>query len=303
MDAIDTSVPHAARRYNYWLGGKDNFAADRASGDAIAQAYPGVILDARANRAWMTRVVHTLAEHYAVRQFIDLGVGLPLDPNVHETAQLVDPSCRVLYVDNDTLVMTHARALLTGTDEGTTDYAECDITDPAVVLAAAKKTLDFDQPIAVLAIAVLHFITDDQQAHDIIDQLSAALPGGSYLAVSHFTVDYLDERTARKIEGRVTKAADGPFRPRTRGQFAAFVAGRPLLDPGICLVDQWRPDPRLLEASELEVAGGVHANVYAAVARIDRTGGFGRVNGPFPDGREPAASRDKGLGRHDGGHR
>jgi hypothetical protein len=299
MNTIDTGVAHPARRYNYWLGGKDHFFADRASGDAITAAYPGVIRDAQANRAWMSRLVHSLADHYAVRQFIDLGVGMPFYPNVHQIAQLVDPSCRVVYVDNDPLVMTHARALLTSTNQGATGCAEVDITDTAAVLAVAKETLDFDQPIAVLAIAVLHFITDDQQAHDIIHHLAAALPDRSYLAISHFTVDHLDNPTAHKIEELA--ATDGPFRPRTRDQIAAYVAGRSLLDPGICLVDQWHPELRLPGAPEPEMAGRVHANVYAAVARVDRTSGFSQAGGPFPDGHELAARRGQGLDWHSGG--
>jgi hypothetical protein len=177
-----------------------------------------------------------------------------------------------VYVDNDPLVMVHARALLTSTSEGTTAYAELDVTNPALVLGKAKESLDFDQPIAVLAIALLHFITDDQQASDIIDQLSVALCDGSYLAVSHFTVDSLDELIASKIEKRAANVTDGAFRSRTREQFTTFVAGNPLLDPGICWVDQWRPDPWLLATGALG-SGLDHANVYAAVARIDRVAG------------------------------
>lgn len=259
---LDISRPHPARRYNYWLGGKDNFQADRDSGDAIADDYPQVIVDALANRQFMNRAVHYLAAEAGVTQFLDIGAGLPVHPNVHDTAQATNPACRVLYVDNDPIVMAHARALLTGTPQSTIAYVEADMHDTGRVLADAKTVLDFDQPIAVLIIAVLHFVEDNHPAHQIVNRLVDAVPPGSFLAVTHFTTDGIDEATRQKIEQRLGHGQDGTFRPRSFAEFEQFF-DRPdltLVDPGICSVAQWRPDL---------VTGSWYASVYAGVARKD----------------------------------
>lgn len=253
---IDVSVAHPARRYNYWLGGKDHFAADRASGDAIAREYPQVKTDAVENRRWVQRVTRYLAE-MGMRQFIDIGVGLPLDPNVHDIAQGINPYTRVLYVDNDPLVMSHARALLTSTLEGRTDYAEIDVRQPDEVLHAAEGMLDFHQPIAVLMVALVHFIPDDAQAYHIVHTLVDGLPDGSVLALSQSTADGLPRHTQKTIAD--LSAAHGPFRARSREQFERFFSGLTLLDPGITRITQWHPD---------EATGD--ANVYGALARKGR---------------------------------
>jgi hypothetical protein len=260
---IDSTVAHVARRYNYWLGGKDNYEADRRSGDAIAKAYPQVVADARANRAWMHRVVRCLAGEHGVTQFFDVGVSLPVEPNVHEIAQAIDPAARVVYVDNDPLVMSHARALLTGTPEGATGYAEVDMHDTARMLAEAKDVLDFTKPIAVLFCAVLHFVDDDEAAYELVTRTLDGLPQGSYLVISNFTHDGIGLWRRWKIARLMKKQPqDGRIRPRTRRQFTKFFDGLELVKPGVRFVSDWRMD--LAEPHERPAQ---RAHVYGAVAR------------------------------------
>jgi hypothetical protein len=261
---IDTTVAHSARRYNYWLGGKDHFGADRESGDRIAAAYPQVVMDARANRAWMRRVVRYLAGEQGVRQFIDFGVGLPVEPNLHEIVQGINPTSRIMYVDNDLLVMVHARALLQSAPQGATAYAEVDMHDTVKVLAEAKDLLDFDQPIAVLYCAVLYFVEEDQQAYDLVARSLNGLAAGSYIAISNFTLDGVSSWRRRKIAELIEKQPrDGQIRPRTRKEFARFFDGLYLVGPGIRLVSDWRLD--LAEDSDSKSPPSAH--VYGAVAR------------------------------------
>ena len=260
---IDTTVAHPARRYNYWLGGKDNFAADRASGDRIAKAYPRVVTDAWASRGWMRRVARYLTDEQGVRQFIDVGVGLPVAPNLHEIVQGINPTARIMYVDNDPLVMSHARALLNSAPQGATAYAEVDMHDTAKVLAEAKDLLDFDLPIAVLYCAVLHFVDDDQQAYDLVARTLNGLPSGSYVAISNFTHDGLGPLARWKIARlKKKRPADGQIRPRTRAQFTRFFDGLDLLHPGVRLVTDWRMDLGAEHEQQSKVA-----HVYGAVAR------------------------------------
>jgi hypothetical protein len=259
---VDNGKPHPARRYNYWLGGKDNFAADRVSGDAIANEYPQIIIDAAENRDWTHRVVRYLATEHGVRQFLDIGAGIPLTSGLHRIAQEADPAARIVYVDNDRLVMVHARALLTGTPQGRTAYALVDMRDPDALLKHPEvaDTLDFDRPIAVLYAAVLHFVEDDAQAYKIVRQVIDELPPGSFLAVSNFTTDGLDDTVRDLIEQRIAAGRDGPFRPRSLAEFTRFFDGLTLIDPGICPVSEWRPGPAGVKAI---------AAVYGAVARKD----------------------------------
>src|SRR5215468_2074938 len=183
---LDTSVAHPARRYNYWLGGKHNFAADRASGDAVAASFPAIRTEARENRAFLRRAVTFLTEEAGVRQFLDIGTGLPADDNTHEVAQRLAPKSRVVYVDNDPLVMVHARALLTGgSGVGHMDYVEADARTPDMILQAAARTLDFGQPIALMLVAVMQFIPDSDDPYGIVARLVGALAPGSYLVMSH----------------------------------------------------------------------------------------------------------------------
>src|ERR1700753_1177750 len=182
---IDTSVAHIARVYDYWLGGKDNFSADREAGDEAVQAYPQLVSSVRANRAFLARTVRFLAGEVGIRQFLDVGTGIPSASNTHEVAQAIAPETRVVYADNDPLVLAHARALLRGTPEGRTAYLDADVRDPDAILAAAADVLDFSQPVAVMLVAVLHFVSEEEDPAGIVNRLMAGLPPGSSLTISH----------------------------------------------------------------------------------------------------------------------
>ena len=262
MGEIDTSVPHPARRYNYWLGGKDHFAADRESGDQIAAAFPIVVELARANRAFQRRCVSYLAEQ-GVRQFLDVGTGLPAPDNTHEIAQRADPAARVVYVDNDPIVMTHARALMTGDPRGRTAYLEADVRDPAAILShpALRETLDLTRPVGLLLIAVLHFVHDDDQAAASVRALLGALPAGSYLAISHGTMDF---STAEGIDAYEKMFAAGrtDVRARSRPAFREFFDGTGLVEPGIVAVSDWRAEDQPAQRPVTSDLG-----IYAAVGK------------------------------------
>ena len=173
---IDTSVAHSARVHDYWLGGKDNFAADRAAGDAVMAAYPGIVMSVRANRAFLARAVRFLAAEAGIRQFLDIGTGIPAANNTHEVAQSVAPSCRVVYVDYDPVVLLHAEALLTSPPQGAVDYIDADLRAPQAILAQAAKVLDFSQPVAVMLIAIMHLIVDADDPYRLVSELMAAVP-------------------------------------------------------------------------------------------------------------------------------
>jgi O-methyltransferase involved in polyketide biosynthesis len=214
---IDTEHPHPARRYDYWLGGKDNFAADRDSGDRIAEVFPSIRTAVRENRRFLHRVVAYLAAEAGIRQFIDIGAGIPTRPTVHDLAQAIDPTCRVAYVDNDPMVLAHARALMTSSLEGVTAYVQADLRDPEAILAdpALTAAIDFTRPVAVLMIAVLHFLEDADRPEQVVARLLRALPAGSHLAVSHATLDPLPvEARARLRELAASGAGNGTFRFR-----------------------------------------------------------------------------------------
>ncbi|MEV6927220.1 SAM-dependent methyltransferase [Dactylosporangium sp. NPDC051485] len=257
---IDTSVPHPARRYNYWLGGKDNFAADRESADAIEQKFPGMRAGVRANRDVLGRMTRYLAAEAGIRQFLDIGTGLPTEDNTHEVAQRIAPDSRVLYVDNDPLVMAHARALLTSSGEGVTNYIEADLRDPQAILSAPqlRNTLDLNQPVALMLIAVLHFISGPGEARTIVKRLLDELPSGSYLAATHFTLDFLPEHE-RAAYQQMLDAGLSDVWPRDRAEFTALFDGLELVDPGVALVSQWRPedasDP--VDPSRISIWAGV----------------------------------------------
>src|SRR5580700_5135422 len=177
--ALDTSVAHSARVHDYWLGGKDNFAADREAGDAVMEAYPGIVMSVRENRAFLARAVRFLTAEAGIRQFLDIGTGVPASGNTHEVAQSAAPQCRVVYVDYDPVVLTHARALLTSAPEGATDYIDADLRDPSKIIQEAARTLDFSQPVAVMLIAIMHLIVDADDPYGIVGRLMAAVPAGS----------------------------------------------------------------------------------------------------------------------------
>ncbi|GIM94396.1 SAM-dependent methyltransferase [Paractinoplanes toevensis] len=258
MNELDTSVVHSARRYNYWLGGKDNFAVDRESGDAITKIYPQIIPDVRGNREWMHRGVRHVVADLGITQIVDIGVGIPMEPNVHEVAQRLNPAARVVYVDNDPLVMTHARALMTSTAQGATAYVDADMRDTDRILAAARETLDFTRPVAVLLVAVLHFIEDLAEAQQIVARLAAGLPAGSVVAISHFTRDGIDDPLIEaSIDNAAGSAAHGPFAARTVAEVNELltVGGLTLLEP-VVEVNQWRPDEQT-KKEQVNVHGGL----------------------------------------------
>lgn len=263
---LDTSVPHPARRYDYWLGGKDNFAADRTSGDAIAAAWPAIRIGALENRAFLRRAVTFLAKEAGIRQFLDIGTGLPTANNTHQVAQAITPESRVVYVDNDPLVLVHARALLTSAPEGATAYVDADLREPEKILndPDTRRTLDFSQPIALLLIAVLHFIPDEADPYGLVARLVDALPDGSYLAMTHFTFDPLPPEALARLKAVPTDGETFRQQARSKEEFGRFFAGTELLAPGIVSTSEWRadnePQPRPAAA---DVA------VYGAVARVN----------------------------------
>ena len=241
---IDSTAAHMARRYNYWLGGKDNFAADRESGDAIAAIFPGIVTAAVENRRFLQRAVRFLAEQCGIRQFLDIGTGLPATDNTHEVAQAIAPGSRIVYVDNDPLVLVHARALLTSSPEGRTAYIDADVRDPQTILAddTLKATLDLSQPVAVLLVAVLHFVPDDDQAYAAVRALMDAMSAGSYLVVSHASGDLLEpDRVAALARDGYVGSGDTTL--RGQAQVARFFDGLDMVPPGLQVVSEWRLDP------------------------------------------------------------
>jgi S-adenosyl methyltransferase len=261
-DPIDTTVAHPARRYNYWLGGKDNFAADRASGDEFLRHFPWIPVGVRANRAFLQRVVRYLTAEAGVHQFLDIGTGLPTADNTHEVAQRITPESRIVYVDNDPLVLVHARALLRGTPEGRTAYLQADLREPGLILEHPElaKTLDLTQPVALMIIAVFHFVPGENAARPIVDRLMSALPSGSYLAVSHVTQDFMppDQLAAHDS---LAKAGRSDYWLRGRDEFSALFEGLDLVEPGIVPVSEWRPEPGAAVPDPSDVG------VWGAVAR------------------------------------
>jgi hypothetical protein len=261
---IDTTVAHPARRYNYWLGGKDHFAADRASGDQIAAVWPGVRTAALENRRFLGRVVGHLVGECGIRQFLDVGTGIPAPGNTHEVAQAVARDSRVVYVDNDPIVLAHARALTTSDPEGATAYIDADLRRPATILDhPALDLLDLERPVALLLIAVLHFLTPDDDPGALVRHLVERLPSGSYLALTHFTFDFMPPELSRGLETARGSGSHGAFQPRSREQVAAFLDGLDLIEPGLVSVTDWRPrdEPR-------PGASAAEASVFGALARV-----------------------------------
>ena len=239
---IDSTVPHSARIWNYWLGGKDNYAIDRLAGDQTIAVLPEIVDIARASRGFLARVVRYLAADAGIRQFLDIGTGLPTADNTHEVAQRVAPESRVVYVDNDPLVLTHARALLIGSPEGATDYIDADARDVDTILHGAAATLDFTRPVAITMLGILPFIGDDDVAKGIVRRLLAAVPAGSYLAITHSTSEVSGERVIEAVR-QWNEVAPTPYRLRSPGQIAAFFEGLELIEPGLVPCPRWRPDP------------------------------------------------------------
>jgi hypothetical protein len=260
-DRLDTTTAHPARRYNYWLGGKDHFAADRASGDAIEAAMPSIRLMAMENRMFLGRAVRYLAQQ-GIRQYLDIGTGIPAPGNTHEVAQSIVPTARTVYVDNDPIVLNHARALLTSAPTGSNAYLDADLRQPESILTHPDlhATLDFTKPVALLLVAVLHFIRDDEDPQGIVRKLIGALPSGSYVVVSHSTWEYQPPEVIAQL---TASNQDGRFTARTGRQVAALLDGLEFVEPGLVSVSRWRADdaPQPRPSIEDVSCNGVVAHV------------------------------------------
>jgi hypothetical protein len=237
---FDPLVPNPARVYGYWLGGKDHYLADRLAAREVMARRPQVVAGARANRGFLARVVRYLVAECGIRQFVDIGTGLPARGNTHEIAQAVAPDCRIVYIDNDPLVLVHARALLTSTPEGSCDYIEADVRDTSAVVAGAGQTLDFTRPVAVLMLAVLHFVTDADGPAAIIATLASTLAPGSYLVISHLTGDFAPGPVTAAVNA-YNALVSAPLIARSHAQVSALLAGLPLVPPGVVPLTEWRP--------------------------------------------------------------
>ncbi|MGH3245959.1 MAG: SAM-dependent methyltransferase [Trebonia sp.] len=241
--AFDVTVANQARIYDYYLGGKDNYEADRAAVDAILEVAPGFAFSARANRAFLGRAVRYFTAEAGIRQFLDIGTGIPTAGNTHQVAQAVAPESRVVYVDYDPIVLAHARALLASHESGATEYIDADLRDTGTILGQAAKLLDFTRPVAVTLLLILHVIPDSDDPHAIVTRLMDALPSGSYLAVSHLGADLLDDDTTKSFNNITRDQSQQQYIGRTREEMARFFTGLDLIDPGIVRVEQWHPDP------------------------------------------------------------
>ena len=237
---LDTSTAHPARVYDYWLGGKDNFAADREAGEQALKAYPQLAEAVRSNRAFLARAVGFLTGPAGVRQFLDIGTGIPSADNTHEVAQREAPDSRIVYVDNDPIVLLHAQTLLRSTAAGACDYIQADLRDPARILSEAGRTLDFGQPVALMLLAILQFIPDDADPWGLVAQLMAPLPPGSYLVVSHPTDDFNPNRQGESIQRYNERVAEQATL-RGHDETVRFFAGLELVEPGVVAVAKWRP--------------------------------------------------------------
>ena len=240
---LDTRHAHSARVYNYWLGGQDNFAADREAAEQAIAANPGIVTDVRANRAFLVRVVRYLAAECGVRQFLDIGSGLPTQSNTHQVAQAVAPDARIVYADNDPIVLSQAQTLLSSTPAGACDYVEADLRDPAAILRAASATLDFGEPVALMLLIILHLIPDSDDPYGIVARLVGAMPAGSYLVLAHPASDIRAAEMAEMTK-RVNQRMSGPAATmRDRAAITRFFGGLELLEPGVVQPQQWRPEP------------------------------------------------------------
>jgi hypothetical protein len=254
---FDTSVANQARVYDYLLGGKDNYAADRAAAEAVLKIAPNTRFTARANRAFLARAVRYLVREAGIRQFLDTGTGIPTSGNVHEVAQAIAPDTRVVYVDYDPIVLAHARALLNSHDAGATDYIDSDLRDTDAILSHAGRLLDLTRPAAVTLVSILHAIPDADDPYAIVARLMSALPSGSYLAVSHMASDILDESTQQGLEGATGRLIQQQLTYRSREQVARFFEGTQIVEPGIVRVEQWHPAPGAAYAGKSFLWSGV----------------------------------------------
>ena len=256
---FDTSVAHQARMYDYRLGGKDNYAADRRATEAAYKVWPDMAFAARANRAFLGRVVRYLAGEAGIRQFLDIGTGIPTAGNTHEVAQGIAPASRVVYVDYDPVVLAHARALLTSDEAGATEYIDADLRDTGTILTQAQRLLDFKKPVAVTLISILHAVPDADDPHAIVAMLMDAVPSGSYLAISHTGSDLIDRKRLESLENALRGKMRQQMAWRTQDEVARFFEGMDLVEPGLVLAEDWRPDPGAGDTRR--------SSVWAAVGR------------------------------------
>ncbi len=254
---FDIGVAHQARMYDYVLGGKDNYAADREAVEAGLKAWPDMAFSMRANRAFLGRAVRYLAGRAGVRQFLDIGTGIPTSGNTHEVAQSIAPETRVVYVDYDPVVLAHARALLDSNEAGATEYIDADLRDTDLILGRAAELLDFAKPVAVTLLAVLHVIPDVDDPYAIVAKVMGAVPPGSYLALSHSASDLFDQETKDSFRSVVDRMVQQQYTPRSREQVARFLAGMDMVEPGLVPVEEWRPEPGTDNTRKSRVWGAV----------------------------------------------
>jgi S-adenosyl methyltransferase len=237
---INTNIPQTARIWNYWLGGKDNFPVDRQVGDQVLEAFPAIVENARASRAFLARAVRYLAGEAGIRQFLDIGTGLPTANNTHQVAQSVAPESRIVYVDNDPIVLVHARALLTSSPQGVTAYVDADLRDPDTILQQAGRTLDFSQPVAIMLMGILGHIADDDEALSIVKRLLGGVPSGSYLTMNDGSDTSEEVVEAARIWNQ---SANPTYHLRSPERIARFFDGLELVEPGVVSPPRWRPEP------------------------------------------------------------
>ena len=257
--AFDTNRAHQARMYDYFLGGKDNYAADRDAAEAWLKIDPKAAFSSRANRAFLGRAVRYLAGDAGMRQFLDIGTGIPTAGNTHQIAQAIVPESRVVYVDYDPVVLAHARALLTGDGPGATEYIDADLRDTDAILSQARQLLDFDRPVAVTLIAILHAVPDADDPYTLVTRIMNAVPSGSYLAISHVGSDLFGAEALAGVSSFTDQVADWKFASRSREQVARFFDGMDFVEPGLVRVEEWRPSPVAADEGK--------STVYGAVAR------------------------------------
>jgi hypothetical protein len=260
-DELHMDVPHSARIYDYLLGGKDNFKADRDAAARITADWPNLARSMRANRTFVARMAHFVAADLGIRQFLDIGAGLPTSPNLHEVVQQVVPDARVLYVDNDPIVLLQARTLLAGTPEGHTAYLEADLHEPGTIIRSTQftETFDLSAPIAVTLMAILQFVVDEDEAHHIIDTLLAPLPSGSVLALSTVTADSAPDEVTKGVAAYNARGIKE--KARDLAEVRELFSGLELVDPGVVLVNHWKPDAAAREFAD------EHVHMYGGIAR------------------------------------
>jgi hypothetical protein len=254
--AFDVTVANQARMYDYLLGGKDHYAVDREAAEQAQKVWPEMAFTARANRAFLGRAVRYLTAEAGIRQFLDIGTGIPTAGNLHQVAQAIAPESRVVYVDYDPVVLAHARALLNSSAQGVSDYLDADLRDPGTILAGAARTLDFSRPVAVMLVAIMHLIVDDDDPYGLVGTLMAAVPPGSYLALSQVASDIQAEQMTEAAR-RYNRLARETQRHRTHDEVARFFDGLDMLDPGLVPVQQWRPGSPAEARARSAMWGGV----------------------------------------------